>query len=48
MAEEEWRPKPSDKCFYCDWPLIAANTHPCTFIGGVHEFITLVTPTNAY
>ena len=42
-AEEEWHVKPTDKCFYCDWPLMAADTHPCLFMGP-HEFITLIHP----
>jgi hypothetical protein len=42
VAEEEWKPKPTDRCFYCDWPLLAVDTHPCNMFGGVHEFITLV------
>lgn len=41
VAEEEWKPKPTDLCFYCDHPLILADTHPCLFMGP-HEFVTLV------
>jgi hypothetical protein len=47
VAEEEWKLQPTDRCFYCNRPLIAASTHPCTFFGGVHDFITLINPTSA-
>lgn len=42
MADEEWRLKPIDCCFWCDKPLILVKGTPCTnSLGATHEFITV-------
>lgn len=42
-AEEDWMPKPTDLCFYCNHPLIAIQGVPCPVgFSGQHDFITLI------
>jgi hypothetical protein len=42
MADEEWRVKPIDCCFWCDKPLILVKGTPCPYsLGTTHEFITV-------
>ena len=42
-AEEEWILRPTDKCFYCEHPLILAQGVPCPIgFNGQHDFITLM------
>jgi len=42
-AEEEWRLRPTDRCFYCDQYLMLAKGTPCPEgLNKEHDFITLV------
>lgn len=46
LEESEWEPTPLHTCFYCDMPLIYANTENWCPTGMLnqHDFITLVNP----
>lgn len=42
MADEEWRLRPVDACFWCGKPLILVKETPCSHaLGATHEFVTV-------
>lgn len=49
LEESEWELKPTDKCFYCQVPLVtifSAFDEICwESQGGTHDWITVVKPT---
>jgi hypothetical protein len=45
MADEDWRLRPTDCCFWCDEPLILVKGMECTNpFGASHEFVTVCNP----
>lgn len=50
LEETEWAPKPTDRCFYCDIPLLDPfveyydGTTCWKSLDGNHDWITLVNP----
>jgi hypothetical protein len=45
MADEDWRLRPTDCCFWCDEPLILVKGMECAHpFGASHEFVTVCNP----
>lgn len=44
LEESEWALKPIDTCFYCDLPLIAADSACTVSQNHEHDWVSIVSP----